>query len=141
MLALMVVQLGVTGKIGKFDLGANYTYAKLDFDQDENPDFRTNFNTPEHKFKATFGSTNLFKNFGFNVAWRWSDNYFWEASFGDGDIPSFHTLDAQVNLRVPSLKSTFKVGGTNLIGDEYFTAFGTGFIGSQFYVSWTVNNL
>jgi len=124
-----------------FDLSANYTYSKLDFDVKQNPDFRTNFNTPEHKVKASFGKTELFKNFGFNVSWRWSDNYFWEASFGDGDVPSFNVLDAQINFRVPSLKSTFKAGATNLLQDEYFTAFGTGFIGSQYYVSWTINNL
>ena len=124
-----------------FDLSANYTYAKLDFDVKANPDFRTNFNTPEHKVKASFGKTELFKNFGFNVSWRWSDNYFWEASFGDGDVPAYHVLDAQINFRVPSLKSTFKAGATNLLQDEYFTAFGTGLIGSQYYVSWTINNL
>ncbi|WP_111682397.1 TonB-dependent receptor [Winogradskyella tangerina] len=124
-----------------FDLSANYTYAKLDFDVTQNPDFRTNFNTPEHKTKVSFGKTELFKNFGFNVAWRWSDNYFWEASFGDGDVPSFNVLDAQVNFRIPSLKSTIKAGATNLLQDEYFTAFGTGFIGSQYYVSLTINNL
>ena len=124
-----------------FDLSANYTYAKLDFDVFNNPDFRTSFNTPEHKAKVSFGKTELFKNFGFNVAWRWSDNYFWEASFGDGDVPSFNVLDAQINLRIPSIKSTFKAGATNLLQDEYFTAFGTGFIGSQYYVSWTINNL
>ncbi|MEF3078440.1 TonB-dependent receptor [Winogradskyella poriferorum] len=124
-----------------FDISANYTYSKLDFDVKQNPDFRTNFNTPEHKVKASFGKTELFKNFGFNVSWRWSDNYFWEASFGDGDVPSFNVLDAQINFRVPSLKSTFKAGATNLLQDEYFTAFGTGFIGSQYYVSWTINNL
>lgn len=135
--------IGLSTKIfGNFDLGGNYTYAKLDFDTEANPDFRTNFNTPEHKVKATFGNTELFKNFGFNVAWRWSDNYFWEASFGDGDVPAFHVLDAQLNYRVPSfLKSTFKVGATNLLGDEYFTAFGTGNIGTMYYVSWTINNL
>jgi outer membrane receptor protein involved in Fe transport len=124
-----------------FDLSANYTYTKLDFDVSQNPDFRTNFNTPEHKVKASFGKTELFKNLGFNVSWRWSDNYFWEASFGDGDVPAFHVLDAQINYRIPSLKSTFKLGATNLLQDEYFTAFGTGFIGSQYYVSWTINNL
>jgi outer membrane receptor protein involved in Fe transport len=124
-----------------FDLSANYTYAKLDFDVKQNPDFRTFFNTPEHKVKASFGKTELFKNFGFNVSWRWSDNYFWESSFGDGDVPSFNVIDAQINFRVPSLKSTFKAGATNLLQDEYFTAFGTGFIGSQYYVSWTINNL
>lgn len=124
-----------------FDLSANYTYAKLDFDVNANPDFRTNFNTPEHKAKVSFGKTEVFKNFGFNVAWRWSDNYFWEASFGDGEVPAFNVLDAQINYRIPSFKSTFKLGATNLLQDEYFTAFGTGFIGSQYYLSWTINNL
>ncbi|NMH87434.1 TonB-dependent receptor [Flavivirga algicola] len=134
--------LGVTSKIfGNYDLGMNYTYAKLDFDRDANPDFQTNFNTPEHKFKASFGNTNLFENFGFNVAWRWSDNYVWEASFATAEVPAYHVLDAQINLRVPSLKSTFKAGASNLLGDEYFTAVGTGLIGSQFYLSWTINNL
>lgn len=132
--------IGVNTKVlGGFDLSANYTYAKLD--KDDNPDFRTNFNTPEHKVKASFGNTELFKNFGFNVSWRWSDAYLWEASFADGQIPAFHVMDAQINFKVPSIKSQFKAGATNLLGDEYFTAIGTGYIGSQFYLSWTINNL
>ncbi len=135
--------IGVTTKVfGNYDLGMNYTYTKLDFDRDANPDFQTNFNTPEHKVKASFGNTNLFKNFGFNVAWRWSDNYIWEASFVTGEVPAFHVLDAQISYKLPKfLKSTFKAGATNLLGDEYFTALGTGLIGSQYYVSWTINNL
>ncbi len=134
--------IGVTTKLfGNYDLGMNYTYAKLDFDRTANPDFRTSFNTPEHKVKASFGNTELFKNFGFNVAWRWSDSFFWEASFGDGNVPAFHVVDAQVNYTIPSLKSTIKVGAANLLQDEYFTAFGTGLIGSQYYVSLTINNL
>ena len=134
--------LGLSTKIfGDYDLSANYTYSKLDFDQEAYPDFVTNFNTPEHKFKASLGNTDLFKNFGFNLAYRFTDDYFWEASFGNGLVPEYHTLDAQINLRVPSMKSTFKAGGTNLLGNEYFTAFGTGFIGSMYYVSWTINNL
>lgn len=135
--------VGLTIRLAdKFDLSGNYTYAYLDFDTEANPDFRTNFNTPEHKVKASFGSSELFENFGFNVAWRWSDTYLWEASFGDGQVPAFHVLDAQINYRVPKfLKSTFKVGASNLLQDEYFTAFGTGRIGSMYYVSWTINNL
>ncbi len=134
--------LGVSTKVfGGFDLGMNYTYAKLEFDRQANSDFQTNFNTPQHKVKATFGNTDLFENFGFNIAWRWSDDYVWEASFLTADVPSFHVLDAQINFRVPSFKSSFKVGASNLLGDEYFTAAGTGFIGSQYYVSWTINNL
>jgi outer membrane receptor protein involved in Fe transport len=124
-----------------FDINANYTWSRLDFDIAGNPDFRTSFNTPEHKVKVGFGKTELFTNFGFNVAWRWSDNYFWQSSFGDGEIPAFNVLDAQINYRIPSLKSTIKLGATNLLADEYFTAFGTGFIGSMYYMSLTINNL
>jgi iron complex outermembrane recepter protein len=134
--------IGLSTKIlGNFDLSGSYTYAKLDFDQAKYPSFVTNFNTPEHKFKASFGNTELFKNFGFNVSYRFSDDYFWEATFGDGVVPEYHVLDAQINLVVPSMKSIFKVGGTNLTGKEYTTAFGTGFIGSMYYVSWVINNL
>ncbi|MDG1778077.1 MAG: TonB-dependent receptor [Flavobacteriaceae bacterium] len=134
--------LGVSTKVfGNYDLGGSYTYAKLDFDRDTYPDFTTNFNTPEHKFKASFGNTEVVKNLGFNIAYRYSDDFYWEATFGNGIVPEYHVLDAQVNLKVPSFKSTFKAGATNLLGDEYFTAFGTGFIGSMYYVGWTINNL
>ena len=134
--------IGLSTKVfGDFDLSGSYTYAKLDFDRDKYPDFVTNFNTPEHKFKASFGNDNLFENFGFNVSYRFSDDYFWEATFGNGLVPEFHVLDAQINVRIPSLKSTLKFGGTNLTGQEYFTAFGTGNIGSMYYASWTINNL
>lgn len=133
--------LGLTTKVfGDFDLSGSYTFTRLVFDREENPDFQVQFNTPEHQFKASFGNDELFKNFGFNVNYRFSDDYFWEATFGNGIIPEFHVVDAQVNYSVPSIKSTFKVGANNLLGDEYFTAFGTGFIGSIYYVSWVINN-
>ncbi|MFI0428845.1 TonB-dependent receptor [Mariniflexile sp. HMF6888] len=134
--------IGLSTKVfGNFDLSGSYTYAKLDFDQAKYPDFTTNFNTPEHKFKGSFGNTELFKNFGFNVSYRFSDDYFWEATFGNGVVPEFHVVDAQINLLVPSMKSIFKAGATNITGKEYYTAYGTGYIGSMYYVSWSINNL
>ena len=135
------LSVGASTKIfGGFDLSANYTKTKLEFDQAAYPDFRTNWNTPEHKIKAQFGNTSLFRNFGFNVAWRYWSEYLWQASFGDGMVPETHIIDAQINLTVPKWKSTIKVGATNLGGEEYFTAFGSGFIGTQYYISWTANN-
>lgn len=134
--------IGIDVKVlGGFDVGGSYTYTKQDFDQAAFPDFLTSFNTPEHKTKVSFGNTELFKNFGFNAAWRWSDNYYWQATFANGDIPAYNVVDAQINYRVPSLKSSFKVGASNLLGDEYYTAIGVGSIGSIYYVSWTINNL
>ncbi|MEO0572408.1 MAG: TonB-dependent receptor, partial [Bacteroidota bacterium] len=134
--------IGVDTKIlGNFDLGANYTYAKLDVNESaiEASNLRLNFNTPEHKVKVSFGNRELFKNFGFGFNWRWSDSYFWEASFADGDIDAFSVLDAQFNYTVPSIKSVFKAGGSNILNEEYVTAFGTGNIGAIYYVSWTIN--
>jgi len=132
--------IGLSTKVfSDFDLSGSYTYAKMDEDKNF-PDFNTNFNTPEHKFKASFGNTALFENFGFNVSYRFSDDYFWEASFGNGVVEEFHTVDAQINYAVPSIKSTFKAGATNLLGTEYNTAFGTGNIGSIYFLSWTINN-
>ncbi len=133
--------LGLSTKVlGNFDLGGSYTFANQDFDQEANPDFMSSFNTPEHKFKANFGNDALYENLGFNLSYRFSDDYFWEATFGNGVVPEYHVLDAQITYAVPSIKSSFKLGGNNILGNEYFTAFGTGFIGSMYYLSWTINN-
>ena len=134
--------IGVTTKVfGDFDLSANYTKSILDFDEALNPDFATNWNTPEHKVKAQFGNRELFKNFGFNVAWRYNSEFYWEATFGEGAVPAEHVIDAQVSLTLPKLKTVLKAGAANLGGNEYFTAFGSGLIGSQYYLSLTINNL
>lgn len=133
--------LGIDTKIGGFDLGANYTNNTLDVNDSEIAarGIRTSFNTPEHKVKVSFGNTELFKNFGFGLNWRWSDTFEWEASFADGTVPAYSVFDAQMNYTIPKIKSVFKAGGSNLLGDEYFTLVGSGFIGSIYYVSWTIN--
>ncbi len=123
-----------------FNIGFNYTYAKFDFDEASDPDFEPSFNTPEHKFKFEFGKTDLFENFGFNINFRWQDEYLWESTFHDTVIESRTVLDAQINYTVPEWKSVFKVGGSNLTGQEYFSAPGVGAIGSQVYISWSINN-
>ncbi|CAM1339007.1 TonB-dependent receptor [Tenacibaculum aestuarii] len=133
--------LGLSTKVlNGFDLGLNYTWSKLDFDQASDPDFEAGFNTPEHKVKLQFGHTSLFENFGFNVNLRWQDEFYWESSFLEGTIEDRTVLDAQVNYSIPSIKSIFKVGGSNLTGKEYLSAPGVGAVGSQYYISWTINN-
>ncbi len=123
-----------------FNVGLNYTYSEFDFDQTSDPDFEPSFNTPKHKVKLQFGKPELFKNFGFNVNVRWQDEYLWESTFHDTTIDARTVLDAQINYTVPKWKSVFKVGGANLTGQEYFSAPGVGAIGSQVYISWSINN-
>jgi len=135
------VVAGITGKaFGNYDFGFNYTYAKQDFDKTLEPDFESNFNTPTHRVKASFGNENVIKNLGFNTNVRWNDEYLWESNFADGQVPSFTVIDAQVSYRIPLIKSVLKVGANNLTGKDYFTAFGSGSLGSQYYIGLSVNN-
>jgi outer membrane receptor protein involved in Fe transport len=132
--------IGLASKMfGDYTIGLNYTFAKFDFDQSTDPDYEAGFNTPEHKVKFSIGNENLIENLGFNVNVRWNDEYLWESSFADAIIEAKTVVDAQVNYTVEKWKSVFKVGGANLGGKEYASAPGTGRIGSQYYISWTIN--
>ena len=133
--------IGLSKKVmNGFDLGFNYTYAKFEEAGGTDPDFEAGFNTPEHKVKVQFGKTDLFKNFGFNVNYRWQDEFLWQSSYYDGMVEARSVVDAQINYTIPNLKSVIKLGGANLGGKEYFSAPGTGATGSQFYLSWTIGN-
>ena len=132
--------VGMDTKImGNYSFGVNYTFAKFDFDQASDPDYEAGFNTPEHKVKVSFGNTALIENLGFNVNVRWNDEYLWESTFVNAMVDARTVVDAQVNYTVHKWKSLFKIGGANLGGKEYYSAPGVGKIGSQYFVSWTIN--
>lgn len=132
--------VGLSKKLPKnFEVSANYNYAQFDFDQSKDPSFEAGFNTPKHRVKASISNDNLFKNLGFNVSARWSDEYLWESTFADGMIDEVTVIDAQISYGIPSLKSILKVGATNLGGTEYRQLLGPGLIGQQYFVSLTIN--
>ncbi|MBQ0909226.1 TonB-dependent receptor [Flavobacterium sp. F-328] len=132
--------IGLSRKVYKeFEIGANYNYAEFSFDQSKDPSFEAGFNTPKHRVKASIGNEKLFKNFGFNVSGRWNSEYLWQSSFADGVIASATVIDAQLNYNFPSLKSTFKLGASNIGGKEYGQVLGAGLIGQQYFASWTIN--
>ncbi len=135
------VSLGLGAKVfNGYDFTLNYTYSKFDFDQASDPGFEPGFNTPENSIKASFGHAEVLKNFGFNVSVRYFDSYDWQASFGNGVVPSATVVDAQVSYKLPiSMNATFKLGATNLTHNEYTQVFGTGNIGSMYFLSFTVN--
>lgn len=132
--------IGLSKKVYKnYELGVNYNHAQFMFDQDEDPSFIAAFNTPKHRAKASFGNPNVYKNLGFNMNVRWNTEYLWQSSFGDGMIPENTVFDAQISFGIPSLKSTLKVGGTNLFGDDYIQVIGAGAIGKQWFAQLTIN--
>jgi outer membrane receptor protein involved in Fe transport len=132
--------LGLSRKVYRdFEVGVNYNFAEFKYDQAKDPSFEAGFNTPKHKIKASFGNEKLFKNFGFNVSGRYSSAYLWQSTMVDGIIDAATVIDAQINYELPKLKSTLKLGASNIGGKEYAQVLGAGLIGQQYFASWTIN--
>jgi iron complex outermembrane recepter protein len=106
--------------------------------------FLAEFNTPEHKVNIGFGNRKVTDRFGFNVNLRWQDEFEWQSSFtipANGMVPAYSTLDAQVSYKVPSMKSVFKLGGSNLMNQMYIQSLGGPNIGAIYYLSVTFDEL
>lgn len=130
------VGLGMTYSLPRnFTVNGNWSWAY--FEADESPDFRAGFNTPRNKVSFGLGNRKIVKNLGFNVNYRWQHDFLWQSSYGEWVVPEFGVIDAQLNYKVSSIKSTIKVGGTNIGGGDYRTNLGAPFVGQQYYISIT----
>ena len=134
------VGLGLSRKIvGNFELSGNYNYAQFEFDKAADAGFEAGFNTPKHRAKATLSNDKLFGKLGMSIGGRWNSSYMWESTFADGMIAEATVIDVQANYNLTALKSTIKIGATNIGGKEYGQVIGAGLIGQQIYASWTIN--
>ena len=106
---------GIT-KVFKFWYWGHYTYAKLILTREANPDFKP-ISTPQNiRWKASSGNTELFKTLD-SMLHGAGVTPICGSFFGDGQVPGYNVVDAQINYRVPKfLKSTFKLGATTLPG-------------------------
>ncbi len=75
----------------------NVAFNTLEAAQDGKLGFETRFNSPDYRTNLSVSNPDFYKNFGFNVNWHWQNEFLWQAAFGVGDIPAFHTVDAQVS--------------------------------------------
>jgi outer membrane receptor protein involved in Fe transport len=131
---------GVTKKVyGDFEISGNYNYSAFTFDEAKDPNFQPGFNTPRHRAKATLSNDKLFGKIGAAISGRWNTCYQWQSSFVNGTIAEATVLDVQANYTFSKLKSTIKLGATNIGGKEYGQVLGAGLIGQQYFVSWTIN--
>jgi hypothetical protein len=122
-------------------LKGNVSYNGLQSVGERPPGFQSRFNTPDFRYNVGISNRNVFKSIGFSVNWRWQNEFLWETSFGVGNIPAFHTLDAQLSLKMDKLKSMLKIGGSNILNDYYTTGFGNSQIGGLYFISWTYEAL
>ncbi|HEY1022936.1 MAG TPA: TonB-dependent receptor, partial [Flavisolibacter sp.] len=103
--------------------------------------FLTAFNTPDWTTNLAFGNRELFRNFGFNLVWRWQSAFVWESPLANGTIPAYYTFDAQVNYRLPKWKATVKAGASNLFNRRYIQYAAGPTIGGLYYTAITLDGL
>ena len=128
--------------LGGYNLGGNVSYNELITQQDLlDQGFRASFNTPKWRYNVSLGNRRVTPNLGFNVTYRWQDAFLWESTFGEGAIPSFGTMDAQVSYRLPSYNTILKVGGSNVLNNRYETSIGNPTLGAIYYVSLTFDQI
>ncbi len=127
-----------------FKAGINYTYTNFDADEavENNPGFLPSFNTPENRLNLSFSGTNVAStNFGFNLKYRYWDDYVWQSPFGASTIESAGVVDLALTYQIKNIQSMVKVGASNLFNEEYRTVYGGPNIGSIFYVSLTYDQM
>jgi iron complex outermembrane recepter protein len=124
----------------KFTLSGNLNYNKMKANK-TNDIFVTAFNTPEWSTNISFGNRELTKNVGFSVAYRWQKSFLWESPLVTGQIDAINTFDAQVTYRVPKIKSSFKLGGSNIFNNNYIQYAGGPTLGGLYYLAITVDGL
>jgi len=103
------------------------------------------FNTPEHKFNAGLAARDIpitlfgdSQSLGFNGNYKWVDGFIFEGSPQfTGFIPAYGMLDFQINMVVPKINSTIKIGASNLLDNQVFQTYGGPRVGRLAYASFT----
>ncbi|MGQ7854666.1 TonB-dependent receptor [Pedobacter sp. WC2501] len=128
--------LGLDYLVGKWNVSGNVSYNQIG---DLPVNYINDFNTPKIRYNLGLGNKEIIKNFGFNVSYRWQDQFYWNSSFASGQVPAYSSLDAQVSLRIPSVQSVIKLGGSNVLNKYYFTSYGNPSAGAIYYVAISFN--
>ena len=123
----------------KFSLTGNYSWNKLVKTNEDDPIIPA-FNTPEHKFNLGITARGLDaggkNSWGFGVNYRWVQQFVFEGSPQfTGGIPQYDLVDAQINLYIDQINTTFKVGGSNLLSNQHIETYGGPQVGRLAYVS------
>jgi outer membrane receptor protein involved in Fe transport len=122
-----------------FSLTGNYSWNRLVKTNEDDPIIPA-FNTPKHKFNLGITSRGLKawgKNtWGFGANYRWVQQFVFEGSPQfTGTIPQYDLVDAQINLHVDQLHTTFKLGGSNLLSNQHIETYGGPMVGRLAYFS------
>jgi iron complex outermembrane receptor protein len=121
-----------------FSFLGNVTYAKLDRTDDKDG-LEDGFNTPKIIANGTVVAENLWKNLGASVTYRQQSKYDYVSFLVSGSVPSYWSMDAQINYNFEKPGVVAKIGGTNFLNKSYYSILGGPQIGAFYYVSLTWN--
>ena len=104
---------------------------------------RNFFISPENRYNISLSNPRITNRLGATITYRWTDKMWVEQGTTAGDIwlPSWTSVDAQVSYKMVPLKSTIKLGGTNILNNYYAQGYGLARIGGLYYVSITFDEL
>ena len=105
--------------------------------------FKAYFNAPKYKLTAGISHDGIGKSerIGFSAMMRWQDAFQYEGELANGPINAFSTIDAQMSYKFPKLKSSIRIGGTNILNHYYKNAYGNPSIGGLYYAGFIYNIL
>ncbi len=136
--------LGLTYNLPKgYTIGGNVTWSSFTLG-DANVNNIAPFNTPRWSTNMTLGNTNVYKNFGFNIAWHWQDAFYWYGPFigmRPGPVNAYSLVDFQINKKLPQHNAMIKIGASNALNNHVITAYGSPTIGAVYYVAYTIDEL
>jgi iron complex outermembrane recepter protein len=102
------------------------------------------YNTPTHKFNLGVSGrdvviklgTSKIEHFGFSFNYKWIQGFAFQGSPQfTGYIPTYDLFDGQVNYNFTKIHTTLKLGGSNLLNNKQFQAYGGPRIGRMAYIS------
>jgi len=96
------------------------------------------YNTPKHKFNVGAYGT-LKRQLGYSLNYHWAAGHRYYSTFADGNLATYQSLDAQVHYAVPTLKTTFELGGSNLLNTNNVQIYGGPQIGRLVYAGLRVS--
>ena len=122
-----------------FMVAGNYSWNEL-VKTDEDDPIIPAFNTPKHKYNLSISARDLKlegdMTWGFSANYKWVEGFIFEGSPQfTGVVPTFNLLDAQVNAVIPSLNTTIKIGGSNVLNNLHIEAYGGPYVGRMLYAS------
>ncbi len=121
-----------------YTFGANVAFNELISEKDlQRQGFSAGFNTPKWRYNLQLRNRRVTDRIGFNLTYRWQDAFVWESAIGEGVIPAFGTLDAQISYRIPNLSTIVKISGTNILNERHTTSFANPSLGSIYMVTFT----